>query len=121
MTADKHGCSISKQGPQILFAFKFELSNKRKKNKDEVQSKDIYSSVIVEDKQAKQLPVICEVIEIMTLSSSTASCERGFSSQNIVKTKTNKTYSEQSEKLVTCNARGSWFKRFLGREVLPIG
>ena len=48
---------------------------------------DIYLSVIVEDKQAKNIPVICKVIEItMTLSPSTASCERGFSSQNIVKT-----------------------------------
>ncbi|XP_062616845.1 zinc finger protein 862-like [Saccostrea cucullata] len=48
---------------------------------------DIYSSVIAEDRQSKHLPVICKVIEVMmTLSPSTASCERGFSTQNIVKT-----------------------------------
>ena len=57
---------MSKRGQRTLFAFKFETSTKSK-NEDEVHSKDIYSSFIDVDKQAKQLPVICKVI-MMTLS-----------------------------------------------------
>lgn len=50
---------------------------------------DISSSVIAENRQSgtTQLGAVCKVIEVMmTLSPSTASCERGFSIQNILKT-----------------------------------
>jgi hypothetical protein len=49
---------------------------------------DVFSSVIAEHKQSQsnQLGIVCKVIEIMmTLYPSTASCERGFSIQNIFK------------------------------------